>query len=65
MMAATLLSLKGHFCPSFTPNEKKSLFGRKNRMIQPDSLNVGMIALGLRSARGDWGSVDGGRRRTA
>jgi hypothetical protein len=24
MMTATLLSLKGHFCPSFTPIEKKS-----------------------------------------
>jgi hypothetical protein len=23
MMTATLLSLKGHFCPSFTPLEKK------------------------------------------
>jgi hypothetical protein len=23
MMAATLLSLKGHFCPSFTPNREK------------------------------------------
>jgi hypothetical protein len=43
-MAATLLSLKGHFCPSFTPNREKSLFGRKNRMVQPDSLNVGCTA---------------------
>ncbi len=24
MMAATLLSLKGHFCPSFTPNREKN-----------------------------------------
>jgi hypothetical protein len=23
MMAATLLSLKGHFCPSFTSNQEK------------------------------------------
>jgi hypothetical protein len=42
MMTATLLSFKGHFCPSFTPIEKTSLFGRKNRMVQPDSLNVGL-----------------------
>src|SRR4029450_11540101 len=44
MMTATLLSFKGHFCPSFTPIEKTSLFGRKNRMVQPDSLNVGTIS---------------------
>src|SRR4029453_14191121 len=41
MMATTLLSFKGHFCPSCTPNRKTFLFGRKNRMVQPDSLNVG------------------------
>src|SRR4029453_10063437 len=43
MMTATLLSFKGPVCPSFTPIEKTSLFGRKNRMVQPDSLNVGWI----------------------
>jgi hypothetical protein len=37
VMAATLLSLKRHFCPSCTPHREKSLFGRKNRMVQPDS----------------------------
>ena len=41
MMTVTELSLKGHFCPSCTPNRAKPLFGRKNRMVQPDSLNVG------------------------
>src|SRR5262249_24752432 len=40
MMTVTELSLKGHFCPSCTPNRAKPLFGRKNRMVQPDSLNV-------------------------
>src|SRR5215510_5223097 len=40
-MAATLLSLKGHVVDPSLPIEKKSPLQRKNRMVQPDALNVG------------------------
>src|SRR5262245_57566119 len=57
MMAATLLSLKGHFCPSFTPNQEKIPLRTKNRMVQPDSLNMGVNASPV-AARQDPASLE-------
>ena len=46
MMAVTLLAFKGHFCPSCTPNrETITSSEHKNRLVQPDSLHVGRMAL--------------------